>query len=332
MNILVIHMGALGDVILSLPALQLIRHSCGTARIELLGTEPNLQLIAYDLDAAGVTSIDQARFAPLFLPGEPLSTELRQYLKGMDAIFVFSRNPDSALVDNLRKGFPDRLRVIPCLPPPEMIIHVTRYQLGALEHLGDGNRYLPARLQVPHEDVRPQRRLQRHLSDSSPGQAKRLVGIHPGSGSPKKCWPRERFDDLLRSLTTEDDAAFLLFLGPAEEEWDRSVPDVPGSARIRTIRNRPLHEVAQLLSLCRVYVGNDSGITHLAAALGVPTVAIFGPTDPRLWKPVGAQVTIVSPDTECAPCEREGRVDCEDRTCLKSIGVERMLKAVRTLV
>jgi ADP-heptose:LPS heptosyltransferase len=78
-------------------------------------------------------------------------------------------------------------------------------------------------------------------------------------------------------------------------------------------------------------VGNDSGITHMAAALGVPTVAIFGPSDPRVWSPRGKRVTVVRSKIACSPCSQEKFFDCQEIECLKKVGVEDVLAEVSRL-
>ena len=123
------------------------------------------------------------------------------------------------------------------------------------------------------------------------------VLIQPGSGSPAKCWPW--FTELAAKL---DSVRFIL--GPAEGDFRTPFP---------VLRNRPLRELTVELCRCRGYVGNDSGITHLAAYLGGPTVALFGPTDPALWGPIGRRVTVLR------------------KHPLASIGVDDVVEAVRRL-
>ena len=103
------------------------------------------------------------------------------------------------------------------------------------------------------------------------------VLLHPGSGSPSKVWPR--FEELARSLP---EAAVLL--GPCEKPLHTS--NMP-------LQNLSLSEVAEELRHSRLFVGNDSGITHIAAYWGTPTIALFGPTDPKIWGPVGRRVMVL---------------------------------------
>lgn len=101
--------------------------------------------------------------------------------------------------------------------------------------------------------------------------------VHPFSGSPKKCWPLDRYQELARRLAMP----VRWCAGPEEQ-----VPDA--------VRIDDLYELACWLATARLYIGNDSGITHLAAAVGTPVVALFGPTDPRVWAPRGSNIRVIA--------------------------------------
>jgi heptosyltransferase III len=115
----------------------------------------------------------------------------------------------------------------------------------------------------------------------------RFVAVHPGSGSAAKNWPTSRFMELARRLARS--SAWLLVLGPAEAQIERAHP--PGAVLARSL---PLRTLGALLSRAGLFVGNDSGVTHLAAAAGARTLALFGATDPLLWAPVGPGVRCLS--------------------------------------
>jgi heptosyltransferase-3 len=103
------------------------------------------------------------------------------------------------------------------------------------------------------------------------------VILHPGSGSPSKVWPR--FRELALTLPHAE-----ILLGPCEKRLD--VPNV-------SLANLSLPQVSEELRRCRLFIGNDSGITHVAAYWGTPTVALFGATDPKVWGPVGRRVNVL---------------------------------------
>jgi len=134
----------------------------------------------------------------------------------------------------------------------------------------------------------------------APAPAGDFAVIQPFSGSPRKNWPLERFREIAAGLSGTLGMPVRWCAGPEE--------DLEGALRIHN-----LYELAGMLRSARIYIGNDSGITHLAAASGAPVVAIFGPTDPAVWAPRGDRVQVI-----------QGQLD--------EIKVEQVLYAVRQLL
>ena len=118
-----------------------------------------------------------------------------------------------------------------------------------------------------------------------------FLALHPGSGSPRKNWPADRFAALARDLARG--APWLLVHGPADAGPAAVLRSVEGAVEAAHL---PLRVLARVLSAAGVHVGNDSGASHLAAAAGAPTLALFGPTDPALWAPVGRRVRVLRGD------------------------------------
>lgn len=143
----------------------------------------------------------------------------------------------------------------------------------------------------------------------------RTVAIHPGSGSPAKNWPRGRFAGLAGDLTSRG-FGVLLLEGEAERGGGCGIP---AAARLPCLE---LDLLAAILAECGGYVGNDSGVSHLAALMGAPSTVIFGPTDPAVWAPRGGRVTVVTAPSAvapCAPCGAKRMRGCRDRRCLTGI-------------
>jgi ADP-heptose:LPS heptosyltransferase len=116
----------------------------------------------------------------------------------------------------------------------------------------------------------------------------RFLAVHPGSGSRSKSWPADRFSRLVHALGAP---RFLLVEGPADAEAAATLRAAHAGALVaRGLTPRVLGAV---LARAGAFVGNDSGVSHLAAAWGAPTVALFGPTDPAVWSPVGPRVKAV---------------------------------------
>jgi ADP-heptose:LPS heptosyltransferase len=169
-------------------------------------------------------------------------------------------------------------------------VQVADHLFGALEALGIGpSRLWRPRLVAPAWDEPAARWWREHA-----GPARRpVVALHPGSGGAQKCWPRARYAELAERLLGRG-YGVLILLGPAEAPCSAGWQAFAGrwSAAV-CAANLDLPLVAALLRRCAAYVGNDSGVTHLAAALGVPTLAIFGPTDPGRWAPLGPRVRVL---------------------------------------
>ncbi len=142
-----------------------------------------------------------------------------------------------------------------------------------------------------------------------------LVGFHAGSmrykGNETKRWPLDRFAAVAKEQY-ERGRQVRAFFGPSELEDARSLKEMVPHIEIV---ERPLHDAARLLDECSVFVGNDSGLTHLAAGLGVPVITIFGMTDPTRVAPIGPSV-VVRP-SDCPPCFDEG---LRTFSCVRNIG------------
>jgi ADP-heptose:LPS heptosyltransferase len=130
------------------------------------------------------------------------------------------------------------------------------------------------------------------------GGGVRPLAVHPGSGGRRKCWPADRFARLVERMGRPA----LLIGGPADDEplSELSAALGPGPTA-HLAQGLSLARLAAVLCLCAGYVGNDSGLSHFSAVLGVPTVAVFGPTDPAVWAPLGVAVRVVAGSGEGWP-------------------------------
>lgn len=264
--------GALGDAIVTVPALESL--AAAGARVAAVG-HGAFRLAADCGLAADSIAFDDARLLRLFAEGGAC-----ELFAGFELAIAYTRGADPLLAENLRRSGVGR---VVCWPAsPEAGVHIADHLLGALDAAG----IAPAtrRPSLPPQDgwVESARAW---LAAS--GVRGAFVAVHPGSGGRAKRWPAERFAELCRALPCR--AVWLL--GPAEAE-DVEAIELGRSVGV-VARELPLATLAGLLATCNAYVGNDSGVTHLAAAVGAPTVAVFGPTDPAVWAPRGRQVEVV---------------------------------------
>jgi ADP-heptose:LPS heptosyltransferase len=266
MRTLVVHVGGIGDFLLACPA---IRRLAEDGPVEILGHRVRAGLAvaagfaqaAHDLDAV---DFDSALTAP--------TLRLRSLLERFDSAVVWMKDAGEIERTFGRCGIND-VRVCPGLPPEDWTAHASDYYLSSLGFqcaAPDTGPLLKDAFSEPAND------------GSAPSYD---VVIHPGSGGKRKNWPLDRFLALATMLTNQG-RSVTWSLGPAEE--DTQLP-----AQSRTTKPCSLRELARRLASACLYIGNDSGITHLAAAVGCPTLAIFGPTNPRIWAPLGPHVQII---------------------------------------
>lgn len=325
-SILVIHQGAIGDFILSLPAISSFRNSYPDAFIEIRGYPHILRLVEKRFYADKISSVDQKGMAPFYNEDGSLDTTLVECFKQFDLIVIFGREGSKTLLSNLQKVHVKEVCFVDAFPQDNDDLHVIDYQLSQLSRLGYPTPDNTPTLFPDEEDGKRAREFfhQRGLHDHA-----LTIAVHIGSGSRMKTWPAERFVQLSEKLIQADGANIILPIGPADEKMAEEYMDRIDSEAIIPVVNLPLNELAAILKKCNGYVGNDSGITHVAAAVGISVVALFGPTDPRIWGVRGDRVTIISKgDFDCSPCSREEMKRCMNRRCLETISVEDVYGAV----
>jgi ADP-heptose:LPS heptosyltransferase len=143
-----------------------------------------------------------------------------------------------------------------------------------------------------------------------------LVAVHAGSGSPTKCWSSERFARVADGLQ-KTGIRVVLIEGPADRTITQAVACRISIAPPR-LRDVSLSSVVGVLSQCDAFLGNDSGLTHVAAALGLPTVAVFGPTDPAIWGSRRNNLIAIRAMSGCRCLTRDAQAACNDRVCFGS--------------
>ncbi len=285
MKTLIHHGGALGDILLSLSCFGLIRED--SSSVHFLGRQDVAEL----LNAAGwidtFSRADSRVHASLY--SEPDAHE-RKFLAAFDRAFVFTALSDSPVAAAVGSVIP-RVRTISTMPPEGAGIHAASYRLAQLSR-GERTLLPPVlKLSQAHRDG-----ALALLRNSGCADGRLLAAIHPGSGGKKKRWPLDRYFELVVRLAAEFHPFFLFFSGPAEEREDKMRIDRFSLGRndMTHIADGKLAAAAALLSRCSLYLGNDSGFSHLAAAMSCPAVALFGPTDPLVWGPAGSRVEVVS--------------------------------------
>jgi heptosyltransferase-3 len=295
-KILIIHSGGIGDLLLALPAMRIFRHAFSASPLEMVGRPERVALVAQDLRADSIHSIDQAGMAYFYSDDAPLPSKLGTFFSSFGAALLFGRGGGESLAKNLKRAGLGRILFISPFPPERMKVHVSKFLIDSLKKEGiEGDKpfsplELPGDCQGFAKDF---------LAGHGMKEGERILAIHPGSGSPAKNWLPENFARV--ADWAEERARILLISGPAED-GAREVRRALKRADPLLADNLPLLHLAALLKKSRVYLGNDSGITHLAASLAVPSVALFGPTDPTVWGPWFPTVRILHGKDSSPPC------------------------------
>lgn len=301
---LIIQPGAIGDCILTLPLASFVKDTLELGGIDILGHTEYVGFLPGRSCIDGVRSIDALEMNRLF--AEIGAFELKDRDSLIDAfsdyswIITFLGGPESSFEQNLifTANCSHSAEVIPLLSKPLQngSEHVSDFYIRQLvERSGSFCRYRGVEggaclIKSVPADVKTGKKL---LSEAGVDGHRRLVVIQPGSGGLQKCWYVGNFLAVAAGLASKGfEVVFLL--GPAERERfsEETISQINSVAPCLT--DLPLTDVVGLLSCADAYLGNDSGITHLAGALGVRTAVVFGPTDPAVYKPLGPYVSIFS--------------------------------------
>ncbi|MGE0454105.1 MAG: glycosyltransferase family 9 protein [Vicinamibacteria bacterium] len=252
--------------------------SSGTA---LLGPGPS--------EADALLSWDHPSLAPLLAGERPRPSPLADALRRHDAAILYSRS--GPLASALSALVPRVLAHDPAPRGPEhaadwyakpALALVGPESAGPAEPTAPAPRDPPDAREAPPPDLVFTEGERASAAEQVRDLPAAFLALHPGSGSPRKNWPEQRFAALAASASAG--RPWLLVLGPAEAGARLARA---GGARVL---RAPARVVAAVLARAGAYVGNDSGVSHLAAAAGAPTLALFGPTDPALWAPLGRHV------------------------------------------
>ena len=293
-SILAIHPGALGDVIL---LGHLLRSLGGEVCLVAGGEKARLLAGAGVVGAA--MDFDSLPMHEVFTDAAPATCRLRDLLGPRERLISCFGGGDERAERRLAElcGAGEAV-FLPVRPPAEFDGHLIEFwwRAVAAEWVDVAER--PGPLPPPSWSIpSPWRReAAKALGRVGIAPGRPYLAIHPGAGVPEKCWALERFVELAETLRGRG-AAVVFLLGAVElDRWHGgAVERLAG--RFPTLVDEPLSTVAGVLAGAGSFVGNDSGVSHLAAAVGAPTVALFGPTSPVHFSPLGPRVRIIAAET-----------------------------------
>jgi ADP-heptose:LPS heptosyltransferase len=281
-RVLVIFPGALGDLMCLMPALAAISRRHPGAAVELMARFELARLVVGRSVVARAHSIDAREVGGLF--ADETSGDARRFFGDFDRIYSFFASDDARFRERLAAATDAEVSFHSFRPGGEG--HVSE---GYLRAVGEGASLLDVRIEPTADDLAAAMRV---LLESK-CDISNLVVIFPGSGSPAKNWPAGKFAALasefgiLRSADSalnDKGASCVVVLGPAEAP----IEPIFRVAGVPVLKDLALPTVAAIASIASAFAANDSGVAHLAAAVGASGVVIFGPTDPDRWRPIGS--------------------------------------------
>lgn len=293
LKVLIIRAGALGDTLMLMPAITRLRSGAG---IVLAGRAPGIEFLNAHVDQC--IDLERSGWHRLFT--EDFAGDRKPRMPDADYVVAFLNDPEGVIGHNLKRIYPARpVHIFPPFPPEKEKIHMALYMIRCIVKAG-----LPMGSGQPKEEslMRP------FFYKTGPPGDRALIVLHPGSGSVKKNYSPGFWLRLIGSLrdTCGDRAVkTALLLGPAEEGL---LPFFQGALKQTDIEILFCPEKENLISIlvqAGLFIGHDSGITHLAAMLGTVVIALFKDSCVSLWRPLGPQVHVMEKENSESEFIRE---------------------------
>ena len=304
---LILQPGAIGDCVLTLPLAAFMKNALKLGGIDILGHTEYVGILPGRTCIDGIRSIDSMDLHRIFAKTkafelkdrDPLISDFADYAW----IATFLGGPNSNFEQNLiftaNCSHSAEVITLHLKPPKDFSEHVADFYIRQFINQS-GLPLQPRQIQAgdclltaSNADINTRRELLREIGLDYGGK---LVVIQPGSGGSKKCWHLDNFLAVAGELGSKG-VEVLFLLGPAERDRFSNAKIKKINSVARSLTDLSLTQVLCLLSCAYGFIGNDSGITHLAAALGVRVMAVFGPTNPTVYKPMGPAVTIFASGT-----------------------------------
>jgi len=340
MKILVRATNWVGDAVMSIPALQVIRGRWPKAEIAILARPWVAELYRDQGFADRILVFDHTGRHRGVFGLERLAGELRRERFGTA---VLLQNAFEAAWIARRAGIHERIgyardarawlltRAVPVPQRGEIPAHESYYYLELLRRAG-WLAYLPevdeVKLKVSVAAAESAESALRKAGIRSRTHTVPRIALAPGAAyGSAKCWPAERYASLAGRLIADFDADVIIFGAASERDVAQRIAGAMRHGVVNLAGETRIGELPALLAACDLFIGNDSGAMHVAAAVGLPVVAVFGPTDPGGTSPLAARLALVQEGVSCSPCFLR---HCPvDHRCMTRIEVERVYEAAR---
>ncbi len=352
MKILIINPYGIGDVLFTTPVISNLRLAYPQASIAYLANRRTADFLKFNSDIAKVFVYERDEFVAVYRQN-PLKfaqkwVEFASSIKqeGFDLALDFSLNSTFGFLSAVcgikrRLGFNYRKRGrfltdrVPFIGYEDK--HVIEYNLDLLRHIQIPVSTRQMTFNIPSQDIQWARDW---LLGNKIDPAKPLIAVVPGGGASwgkdarYRRWAASKYADLLDKIIENFDAAIILLGDSKEEELCRQVVNQAHFPLYFAVGKTSLCGMAALFAQCRLAIVNDGGPLHVAVAVGVKTVSIFGQVDPRVYGPYPVENhTVVQKGLPCQPCYRRfRRADCGHISCLVDLSVEDVYRKVKNIL
>lgn len=287
-RLIILHQGALGDFLLTIPVLEGIYQCQPDLFMDFWSRREHVALIASRPWVHTASSCEGPELLPFFHDDLWPEAPLPPFFQDAHAMVVFGQARSRILADRLSHRVPYPVNWIQSFPEAgEHPRAVSRFLRDQFMALGWPVQEVSLRVEPSHDERAAVGAL---LSSHGWSLERKPVLLHPGSGGRRKIWPLRNWWTLLHWLRSHHDGPILLSRGPADEVLEGFAREAAVRLGILCLEDLSLIRLSAFLSECRFYMGNDSGVSHLAAATGIPCLIVFGPTDPTVWAPRGEHV------------------------------------------
>lgn len=295
--------GALGDSILTLPLAKFMKEALDLGGVDIVGHADYVGFLPGRSCVDSVRSIETTELYRLFeepatfdlIDHDPLIDTFSEYAWIVTFMGEANGNFEQNLIFTANCSHSAEVITLSLKPPKEATQHIAEYYGRQFAQLSE----LPlADVAIPTDDtlIRLDQADREHglelLFQAGVDVSKKLVVIHPGSGGKKKCWHLANFIQVAKAIRKQE-MEVLFLLGPVEMEHFNASEMATIRTVAKCVAHLALNQVVGVLGCADAFLGNDSGVTHLAGAMGLRTTVIFGPTDPTLYKPIGPALTVV---------------------------------------
>ncbi|MFH1905324.1 MAG: lipopolysaccharide heptosyltransferase I [bacterium] len=323
-KILIIKPSSMGDIIHALPVLATLRKHYPKAEIAWIVKNKFSDLLAGNPDLTDVIPFDSNSFLQLINTLRKRDFDVALDLQGLFRSGILAYLSKASHRIGFSKINSRELSYIfynHKVTPPQKAVHVVDKNLSLLESLGISEYIYDFKIPISIQDLRFAKEF--FASRKLVPERNKIIMLNPGAGWPTKRWPSEKFIRLADKLTEHINTKVIMSWGPQEKEIIENIKSNENN-RITIMPQSTIKQLAAIIKSCDLFVGSDTGPTHLAAALEIPVVGLYGPSDPKRNGSYGTKNIIIQKDIPCVSCWKR---ECDKIDCMKNISVDEVFEA-----